>query len=69
LNRIKVFGTKTSLDGTNAIFLLTSNEEGQKIKTNFAFPTIISTDNISFDNDSQLYTFDSDQLTFDNDTP
>jgi hypothetical protein len=38
LSGIKVQGTRTSLDGSNAIFLMTSSEDGRKLKTNFTIP-------------------------------
>ena len=41
LSGIKVQGTRTSLDGSNAIFLMTSNEEGRKLRTNFTIPAQI----------------------------
>ena len=66
LSGIKVQGTRTSLDGQNAIFLMTSNEDGRKLKTNFTIPTevkrIIFGSN-SFDEDAT--SFDSDSVTFD----
>ncbi len=66
LNGIKVQGTRTILDGSNAIFLLTSNEAGRKMKTNFTIPSeikrIIFGAN-SFDEDAT--TFDSDSVTMD----
>ena len=66
LSGIKVQGTRTSLDGQNAIFLMTSNEDGRKIKTNFTIPTevkrIIFGAN-SFDEDAT--TFDSSSIKFD----
>ena len=66
LSGIKVQGTRTSLDGQNAIFLMTSNEDGRKIKTNFTIPSevkrIIFGAN-SFDEDAT--SFDSDSITFD----
>ena len=66
LSGIKVQGTRTSLDGQNAIFLMTSNEEGRKLKTNFTIPSevrrIIFGAN-SFDEDAT--TFDSSSVKFD----
>ena len=66
LSGIKVQGTRTSLDGQNAIFLMTSNEEGRKLKTNFTIPSevrrIIFGAN-SFDEDAT--TFDSTSIKFD----
>ena len=66
LSGIKVQGTRTSLDGQNAIFLMTSNEEGRKLKTNFTIPSevrrVIFGAN-SFDEDAT--TFDSTSIKFD----
>ena len=66
LSGIKVQGTRTSLDGQNAIFLMTSNEDGRKLKTNFTIPSevrrIIFGAN-SFDEDAT--TFDSTSVKFD----
>ena len=66
LSGIKVQGTRTSLDGQNAIFLMTSDEDGRKLKTNFTIPSevrrIIFGAN-SFDEDAT--TFDSTSVKFD----
>ena len=58
LNDIKVKGTRTSLDGSNAIFLMTSSAEGRKLKTNFTIPAQIG--------DVSQDTFDETTVTFDN---
>ena len=51
----KVKGTGTSLDGQNAIFLMTSDEVGQKLKTNFTIPAIIGeVDGDSFDEEQNI---------------
>ena len=64
LSNIKVKGTRTSLDGSNAIFLLTSSSAGQKIKTNFTLPAIIGeVDGDTFDETTTM--FDSTSTTFD----
>ena len=60
LSAIKVKGTRTSLDGSNAIFLMTSSEDGRKIKTNFTIPAQIGV--------LQGDTFDETQTTFDSGT-
>ena len=57
LNDIKVQGTRTSLDGSNAIFLMTSSAEGRKLKTNFTIPAQIG--------DVSGNTFDETTTTFD----
>lgn len=67
LNDLKVFGTKTSLDGRNPIFLMTSNSDGQKIKMNFAFPSMTFFSANSFDN--VVIKFDDTDQTFDDTTP
>ena len=58
LNDIKVQGTRTTLDGSNAIFLVTSSAEGRKLKTNFTIPAQIG--------DISQNTFDENTVTFDN---
>ena len=64
LSAIKVQGTRTSLDGSNAIFLMTSDENGRKIRTNFTIPAQIGelTGN-SFDETQTK--FDSGNVKFD----
>jgi len=64
LNDIKVQGTRTSLDGSNAIFLMTSSAEGRKLKTNFTIPAQIG--DISQDTmDETTTTFDNTNITMD----
>jgi len=58
LNDIKIQGTRTSLDGSNAIFLMTSNEDGRKLKTNFTIPAQVGVISQS--------TMDQTSITFDN---
>ena len=60
LSGIKVQGTRTSLDGSNAIFLMTSDVNGRKIRTNFTIPAQIGA--------IQGDTFDETQTTFDSGT-
>ena len=67
LNEIKVQGTKSSLDGREGIFLMTSNEDGQKVKTNFTLPAEIAVSQPLFSN--TLIKFDADVFTFDNTNP
>ena len=57
LSGIKVQGTRTSLDGSNAIFLMTSDVNGRKKKTNFTIPAQIG--------ELQGDTFDETQTKFD----
>ena len=60
LSNILVTGTRSSLDGQNAIFLMTSNDGGQTLRTNFALPSQITHD--------KDVTFTGTYLTFDNNT-
>jgi len=64
LNDIKVQGTRTTLDGSNAIFLMTSSADGRKLKTNFTIPAQIGeVDGDSFD--ETTVTFDNTNITMD----
>ena len=64
LSEIKVKGTRTSLDGLNAIFLMTSSADGRKLKTNFTIPAQVG--DISSDTfDETTTTFDNTNLTMD----
>ena len=64
LSNIKVKGTRTSLDGSNAIFLMTSSSIGQQLKTNFTIPASIGeVDGDTFDETTTM--FDSTTTTFD----
>ena len=67
LNDIKVQGTRTSLDGRSGVFLMTSNEDGQLIKTNFAMPTQFAVSQESFDN--TVTNFAQTTVSFDDTTP
>ena len=67
LNEIKVQGTRSSLNGREGIFLMTSNEDGQKVKTNFTIPSEIAISQPLFSN--TLIKFDSDQFTMDDTNP
>jgi hypothetical protein len=64
LNDIKVQGTRTSLDGSNAIFLMTSSAEGRKLKTNFTIPAQIG-DTSGNTMDETITTFDNTNITMD----
>ena len=67
LNALRIFGTKTALDGqTPPIFLLTASEAGRKIKMNYTFPSTVSTSAQLFSN--TLTRFDRN-ITFDDTTP
>ncbi|MAJ57314.1 MAG: hypothetical protein CMI74_04505 [Candidatus Pelagibacter sp.] len=63
LSELKIFGTRTSLDGTNPIFLLTSSEIGRLMKMNFAFPSELAFNADLFSN--TLIKFDNINKTFD----
>ena len=67
LNEILVQGTRTSLDGRNGIFLMTSDANGQLIKTNFALPSQFAVSTESFDN--TVTNFAQTTVTFDDSTP
>ena len=67
LSEIKITGTRTSLDGRGAIFLATSNPDGQLLKTNFAMPTQFAASQDIFDN--TVTNFAQTTLTFDDTTP
>ena len=67
LSDIKIQGTRTSLDGRGAIFLATSNPDGQLLKTNFAMPTQFAASQDVFDN--TVTNFAQTVLTFDDTTP
>ncbi len=66
LNELKIFGTRSSLDGTNPIFLLTSNEIGRQMKMNFAFPSQSAFNADLFSN--TLIKFDNTNKSFDDTT-
>lgn len=63
LNDIRVFGTKTNIDGTPGIFKFTSSAEARRMKTNFALPTVIGTNADLFSN--SITRFNNTNLTFD----
>ena len=68
LNDLRIFGTKTALDGQQVpIFLLTSNEIGKRLKMNYAFPTETGFNRNAFSN--TLVRFDNNAITFDDSTP
>jgi len=64
---VKIQGTRTSLDGRGAIFLATSNPDGQLLKTNFAMPTQFAASQDRFSN--TVTNFAQTTLTFDDTTP
>ena len=67
LNDILVTGTRSSLNGEKGIFLMTSNEDGQKLKTNFTFPC-----QLTYNKDETFSStntkFDSNSIKFDQTT-
>ena len=65
-NELKVFGTKSSLDGQDAAFLMTSDEQGKQVKMNFAFPSVTAFSKDSFDN--TVTNFAQTNRTFDDTT-
>lgn len=67
LSAIPIQGTRTSLDGRGAIFLATSNKDGQLLKTNFAMPTQFAASQDVFDN--TVANFAQTTLSFDDTTP
>src|SRR6056300_1142748 len=67
LNEIKVRGTRSSLDGREAIFLMTSNEDGQKVKTDFTLPAEVAISQPLFSN--TLIKFDNTNFTMDDTNP
>ena len=67
LSDIKVQGTRTSLDGRGGVFLMTSNADGQFVKTNFAMPTQFAVSADSFDN--TVTNFAQTTISFDDTTP
>jgi hypothetical protein len=67
LGNLKIFGTNTALNETPAIFTATSDPNGQKLKSNFAFPCEVAASSNDFSN--TLIKFDSNLATFDDTTP
>ena len=67
LGDLKVFGTRSSLDGQEAVFRMTSDPNGRLVKCAFTFPAdiVVATDTF----DTTLLRFDNDQVTFDDNTP
>jgi hypothetical protein len=67
LNNLKVFGTRTSLDGQGGVFLMSSHPEGQKVKMSLAFPSFLTYSNNEFSN--TVTNFSQTGPTFDDTTP
>ena len=66
LNSIRYTGTKTDLDG-QTLMLFSFTDNGKQIKTNYAFPSQFAVSAHLFSN--TLTRFDSDSISFDDDTP
>ena len=66
LNSIRYTGTKTDLDG-QTLMLFSFADNGKQIKTNYAFPSQFAVSAHLFSN--TLTRFDSDSISFDDDTP
>jgi hypothetical protein len=67
LGDLRVFGTNSSLDGQTAVFRMTSDPNGRLVKCAFTFPSDITVVQQTFD--TTYLRFDSDALTFDDNTP
>jgi len=67
LGDLKVFGTRSSLDGQEAVFRMTSDVNGRLVKCAFTFPADITTSNNLFSN--TLIKFDNTNLSFDDTNP
>jgi hypothetical protein len=67
LNNLKVFGTRTSLDGQGGVFLMSSHPEGQKVKMALAFPSFLTYSSNEFSN--TVTNFSQTGPTFDDTTP
>jgi len=67
LGDLKVFGTRSALDGRTAVFRMTSDPNGRLVKCAFTFPADITRSNKLFSN--TLLKFDSNTLTFDDTNP
>jgi hypothetical protein len=67
LGDLKVFGTRSALDGRAGIFLMSSDPNGQNVKVNLAFPSQLAFSSNSFDN--TVVNFAQTGPTFDDTTP
>ena len=67
LGDLKVFGTRSALDGQTAVFRMTSDVNGRLVKCAFTFPSDITVVQNSFD--TTYITFDNNTITFDDNTP
>jgi len=67
LGNLKVFGTRSSLDGRPGVFLMSSDPEGQNVKCMLAIPSQLAFSSNSFDN--TVVNFAQTGPTFDDTTP
>jgi hypothetical protein len=67
LNELKVFGTRTSLDGQSGIFLMSSDPNGKGVKMATAFPSVITFNQNDFSN--TVVTWSDTMPLFDDTTP
>ncbi len=67
LGDLKVFGTRSSLDGRPGVFLMSSDPEGQNVKCMLAIPSQLAFSSNSFDN--TVVNFAQTGPTFDDTTP
>ena len=67
LNELKVFGTRTSLDGQSGIFLMSSDPNGKGVKMKTAFPSVITFNQNDFSN--TVVTWSDTMPLFDDTTP
>ena len=66
-NELKVFGTRTSLDGQSGIFLMSSDANGKNVKMMTAFPSVITFNQNDFSN--TVVRWDDEGPLFDDTTP
>ena len=67
LHALKVFGTRSALDGRAGAFLLSSHPEGKDVKSKLAIPSILTYSNNEFSN--TVTNFAQTGPTFDDTTP
>ena len=66
-NELKVFGTRTSLDGRSGIFLMSSDANGKNVKMMTAFPSVVTYNQNDFSN--TVVRWDDEGPLFDDTTP
>ena len=67
LGDLKVFGTRSALDGRTAVFRMTSDPNGRLVKCAFTFPADITVVENTFDTTYVFY--DNTNITFDDNNP